>query len=177
MPEANEDILYMSDSEIRADRLVMYRELARRLVARQSVSVIANVLDRTPGTVRRYMRDEAFQEILKATDEQVWGEVMQELSSAAQKSIFAKASEDSEDAYSTLTDLMRDSKASGAVRKGCAEKVLEIAGHLEDTTKDKRVAPMSHPQILLFAETVKQVHGSDEPEAELRTSDPAGPPN
>lgn len=143
---------------LRADRLVLYRELARRVCARQEVKVIARGLDRTTATVRKYMKDESFLSILKDMDEQVWAQAMNSLQETASKSIFAKAEEDAGAAYDTLYDIMGDHNVSPHVRSRNAETILEIAKVKGSKDTDpQRVAPIHNTQLLIFQETAIQV--------------------
>lgn len=175
-------IMSTNGETLRGDRMVLYRELARRVCAHQPVAQIAPALDKTVSTIRRYLRDEQFQSILKTMDEEVWSNVMVELQSAAQKSIFASAEEDSAEAYETLLDIMRDTKASSSVRSRNAETVLEMAGHKDaGPEKGGTVAPMHASQINLFIDTVRQVRGIHDVApaggSETRTLPPDGQPD
>lgn len=149
----------MDTNDLRPDQLVRYRELARRVCARQSTAVIARGMDKTPATIRKYMRDEAFQAILKAMDEDIWKDTMSTLKSAASQSIFAKAEEDSEAAYATLYDLMADTNASPHVRSRNAETILELAGVKDGKqgADDRRIAPLHASQLMILKDTIVQV--------------------
>jgi hypothetical protein len=142
------------------DKALVYREIARRLCAHQTVQQIARILNRTPSTIRKWMRDEQFQDILRAMDEQVWSDAMADLKSNVKQSIFVRAQEDVDDAYDTLAALMRDSRSEG-IRYKAANDLINLATGLRvPDVNDKMGQPhLTNVQINNFKETVIQVHG------------------
>lgn len=164
--------------DLPADRLRTYKEIARRLCGHQTVPQIARVLDRTPATIRKWMRDSVFQKILQEMDESIWAHVMSELKQQASKSLFDRAEEDSEDAYSVLHEIMEDKDAAKALRRQCAIDVLEIAGKRKPVDGPKDIGPTMSPiHITILGETIRQVHGVNDGKASSTTPSDSKPGN
>ena len=160
-----------------ADKFQRYRELARRVVSHQQTAQIARVMDRTPTTIRKWMRDPDFQKILKEMDEKVWAHVMEQLREAASESIFARAEQDMDDAYSVLHEIMDDKDTRRELRHKAALDILELGGARKRANEHQEKRPqLSTFHINILGETLRQVHGANDGEtAVVPTADGESP--
>lgn len=158
-----------------ADKFAQYREMARRICAHQPTAQIARNLNRTSTTIRKWMRDSKFQEILKELDEQVWAHVMTELKETASESIFARAEADMGDAYAVLQEIMDDRDTRRELRHKCAMDILELGGARKRAEQaGERPPALSTIHIKVLAETMKQAHVTDDGETPAHVADNSG---
>ncbi len=158
----------MARNTLAANKVIAYREVARRLCAHQSTKTIARYLDKSVATIRKWLRAQEFQEILKEMDQTIWQSTMDALTTNASQSVLLRAEEDQNAAYDTLIELMGDAKSEG-VRYKCASDILEIGGSKDrQSLNDQKAPPLTVVQINNFKQTVEQVHGRNDGEAARR---------
>ncbi len=161
--------------DLPAEKYMRYKEIARRLCNHQPVSQIARCLDRTPTTIRKWMRDEQFLILLKETDAQVWAHVMEDLQEQASDSIFLKAEEDMGDAYQVIHDIMDDATTDKKLKHVCARDILTLGGAYKraEAVAEKKPA-MSTFHVNILAETIRQVSIPNAPDDGKASEPPAG---
>ncbi len=161
----------------RADKLILYKEIARRICAHQTLLDIARIVNRTLATVRKYMRDPAFSEILQKIDARVWEATMSDLQEQAKESIFTRAENDSPEAYDILHEIMTDKHNKSELRSKLALDVLEMGGMRKrpgEESGEQKIAALSSIHLTILGETIKQVH--DRHDVETTATGSSSPP-
>jgi len=116
----------MSRVGIVATNEVRYREIARRLIAKEHYTAIAEALGIQISTLYWHMRQPGFRSILREMDERIYAETDQALGDGTldvTKRIAAMQGE----AFDTIVHLMRYGR-SERLKKECAMDVLDRGG-------------------------------------------------
>lgn len=148
----------MSRVGIVATNEVRYREIARRLIAREHYTTIAEALGIQIGTLYWHMRQPGFRMVLREMDERVFHDLDQSLGDGSLE-ITKRISAVQNEAFDTIVHLMRYGK-SERMKRECAQDVLDRGG-TSSTPKPNEGHRIQlgdvHIQMLAFAlnESVK----------------------
>jgi hypothetical protein len=85
---------------------VRYREICRRLIAREKPPQIAEALSITPGTLYVHMRKESFRTMLRAMDKEIFAEI-DELLGESTTDIQTRIKDVQNEAFDKLVHVMR----------------------------------------------------------------------
>jgi AcrR family transcriptional regulator len=114
---------------------VRYREIARRLMNRESPKDIAEALGITPGTLYWHLRQQAFRDILREVDEQVYKDV-DRLIGNDKLEVTQRVAEAQNEAFDELLHLMRYGKGE-RTRLNASQDILDRGGTI----------PKAQPQV------------------------------
>lgn len=148
---------------------VRYRDIARRLIAREHYTAIAEALGIQIGTLYWHMRQPGFRMILREMDERIYNEVDHALGDGTldvTKRIAAAQNE----AFDTIVHLMRYGR-SERTKKECAQDVLDRGGTTVSPKPVEAKVELRSLSVQMLAIAFKESMDSDSIKAEFKTLD------
>lgn len=148
---------------------VRYRDIARRLIAREHYTQIAEALGIQIGTLYWHMRQPGFRMILREMDERIYHEIDQSIGDGTldvTKRIAAAQNE----AFDTIVHLMRYGK-SERTKKECAQDVLDRGGTTSSPKPIEAKIELRSLSVQMLAVAFKESMDSEGIKAEFKTLD------